>query len=100
MKEKLFYKDFAVRELLEYDVIGSWDKFKKGEQVKLELIDGNVVVKTDTANTLLGVLPSEESKVIRMFLEMGHNVFAGTIICKNESASYSDMVRVAVYITK
>ena len=98
MKDKLFYKDFAVREILEYDVISKQNQFKKGDQVTLELADGKLVVKKDSLE--LGVLPSEDCKVIRMFLEMGHNVFVGTIICKNESTSYDDMLKIAVYIKK
>lgn len=98
-KTKLFYKEFVVWELLEYDVFRNWAKISKGDEVSLDVDNGAVLVKK--GDEVFGVLPPDECKVIRMLLEMEHkNVFEGTVTCKNDSASYDNILKVAVYVKK
>ena len=99
---KIFFKEFAVKRLLEYDAFSHWKNVKVGTEVQLNWIDREekieVVMKVKTQTNVLGVLPSEECDTIKKFLKMGHNVFIGTVTRKNDSGNYNDMLKVAIYI--
>lgn len=108
-----FYKEFGLKKILECEGAKSWEEIKLGDTVQLisNLEDYNLTgfkkqvgafwdLKED-AKAVIGVIPEEEGKLIKDFLDMGWNKLFKAVISQNDSTKpLENRFKVAVYIER
>lgn len=107
----IFYKEFALKKVLECGAAKSWEKAKVAEKVYLKNnLDENIfkdfskqvgVSIDEEGKEVIGIIPEEEGKLIKNFLDMGWcgNILFSAIISQNDSAKpLENRFKVAVYI--
>lgn len=111
-----FFKEFCVINTLECNAFKYWKDIKIGNEVRFKVyleqeqdkedVDFDkdlirVVLKKKGKDLIIGMLPKEESKIMRDILKNGWNTFFSGTICKvDEKAPYDQRISVAVYIQK
>lgn len=114
-----FFKEFCVINTLECNAFKHWkDKdIEMGKEVYFKVYSAEqdqankdvdfdkdlirVVLKKNGKDSIIGMLPKEESKIMRDILINGWNTFFSGTICKvDEKAPYDQRISVAVYIQK
>lgn len=108
---RIFYKEFALKKVLECGSAKSWEKAKMGKNVylknnldekKFKDFSKQVGVSIDEkGEKVIGIIPEEEGKLIKNFLDMGWcgNILFSAIISQNDSAKpLENRFKVAVYI--
>lgn len=125
----IFYKEFGLKKILECEGTKSWEEIKVGDTVQLILnledynltgfkkqvgalwkfkgkaVDGAKVAggaeAVDDAKAVIGVIPEEEGKLIKDFLDMGWNKLFKAVISQNDSTKpLENRFKIAVYINK
>lgn len=115
----IFYKEFGLKKILECEGAKSWEKIKVGDTVQLRsnLEDYNLTgfkkqvgvlfveeVKKDNNDKeeiekIIGIIPEEEGKLIKDFLDMGWDEVFSAVISQNDSTKpLENRFKVAVYI--
>lgn len=115
----IFYKEFGLKKILECEGAKSWEKIKVGDTVQLRsnLGDYNLTgfkkqvgvlfveeVKKDNNDKeeiekIIGIIPEEEGKLIKDFLDMGWDEVFSAVISQNDSTKpLENRFKVAVYI--
>lgn len=108
-----FYKEFGLKKILECEGAKSWEEIKLGDTVQLisNLEDYNLTGSKKQvgalwefkggAKAVIGVIPEEEGKLIKDFLDMGWNKLFKAIISQNDSTKpLENRFKVAVYIER
>lgn len=109
----IFYKEFGLKKILECEGAKSWEEIKVGDTVQLilNLEDYNLTgfkkqvgafwdLKED-AKAVIGVIPEEEGKLIKDFLDMGWDEVFSAVISQNDSTKpLENRFKVAVYIER
>lgn len=121
----IFYKEFALKKVLECGAAKSWEKIKVGDTVQLilnledynltgfkkqvgvlfikeEVKNGQVIVE-EKIEKIIGIIPEEEGKFIKDFLNMGWDdeILFSAIISQNDDAKpLENRFKVAVYIER
>lgn len=119
-----FYKEFGLKKVLECGAAEFWEKIKVGDIVQLTLnleeynqtdlkkqvealfefkekkeVNGAEVV--NDVKAVIGVIPEEEGKLIKDFLEMGWNKLFKAVISQNDNTKpLENRFKVAVYIER
>ncbi len=119
-----FYKEFGLKKVLECGVAEFWEKIKVGDIVQLTLnleeynqtdlkeqvgalfefkekkeVNGAEVV--NDVKAVIGVIPEEEGKLIKDFLDMGWNKLFKAVISQNDNTKpLENRFKVAVYIER
>lgn len=112
-----FYKEFGLKKVLECGDAESWEKVKVGDTVQLKLIEDHIL--TDLKKQVgvqfeekkvekegekyIGVIPEEEGKLIKDFLDMGwgkgdDKLFKAIISQNDDTKPLENRFKVAVYI--
>lgn len=117
MNTGTFFKEFYVIKVLECNAFKHWPNIELGKEVAFKIynieqekddkdVDFNkdlirVVLGEVDKGPIIGMLPKEESKVMKDILTNGWNIiFKGTICKVDEKAPYDQRISVAVYINK
>lgn len=108
-----FYKEFGLKKILECEGAKSWKEIKLGDTVQLvsNLEDYNLTGSkkqvgalwefNNGAKAVIGVIPEEEGKLIKDFLDMEWNKLFKAIISQNDSTKpLENRFKVAVYIER
>jgi len=112
-----FYKEFGLKKVLECGAAEFWEKIKVGDivQLTLNLEEYNQTdlkkqvgalfefkeKAVDGVKAVIGVIPEEEGKLIKDFLDMGWNKLFKAVISQNDSTKpLENRFKVAVYIEK
>lgn len=119
-----FYKEFGLKKVLECGAAEFWEKIKVGDIVQLTLnleeynqtdlkkqvealfefkekkeVNGAEVV--NDVKAVIGVIPEEEGKLIKDFLDMGWNKLFKAVISQNDNTKLlENRFKVAVYIER
>lgn len=103
-----FYKEFALKKVLECGGAEYWKKVKVGKVVYLNDLDEEkfkdfskqVGVSIDKkGKKIIGVIPEEEGTLIKDFLDMGWDKLFCAIISQNDdSKTLENRFKVAIYI--
>lgn len=118
-----FYKEFGLKKVLECGAAEFWEKIKVGDIVQLTLnleeynqtdlkkqvgalfefkekeVNGAEVV--NGVKAVIGVIPEEEGKLIKDFLDMGWNKLFKAVISQNDNTKpLENRFKVAVYIER
>jgi|GEM_PF-2150726 len=109
----MFYKEFGLKKVLECGVANSWKELEIGKYVYLtNNLDENIfkdlskqvgVSIDEDGKEIIGIIPEEEGKLIKNFLDMGwgNNILFSAIISQNDSTKpLENRFKVAVYIKK
>lgn len=109
----IFYKEFALKKVLECGAANSWEEAKVAEEVYLKTnLDKNIFkdlskqvgVSIDKkGKKIIGVIPEEEGKFIKDFLDMGWDddiLFSAIISQNDETKPLENRFKVAVYIER
>lgn len=121
----IFYKEFALKKVLECGVAKSWEKIKVGDTVQLTLnledynltgfkkqvgvlfvkeeVKNDQVIVEEKIEKIIGIIPEEEGKFIKDFLDMGWDdeILFSAIISQNDDAKpLENRFKVAVYIER
>lgn len=106
-----FYKEFALKKVLECGGAESWEEVKVGKEVYLindldekvfKDFSKQVGVSIDKdGKKIIGVIPEEEGTLIKDFLGMGWDKLFCAIISQNDdSKTLENRFKVAIYIAK
>lgn len=125
----IFYKEFGLKKILECEGAKSWEEIKVGDTVQLILnlddynltgfkkqvgalwefkgkavndakVAGGAEVVNDV-KAVIGVIPEEEGKLIKDFLDMGWNKLFKAVISQNDNTKpLENRFKVAVYIER
>lgn len=125
----IFYKEFGLKKILECEGAKSWEEIKVGDTVQLILnledynlkgfkkqvgalwefkgkaVDGAKVAggaeAVNDVKAVIGVIPEEEGKLIKDFLDMGWNKLFKAVISQNDNTKpLENRFKVAVYIER
>ena len=109
----IFYKEFALKKVLECGAAKSWKEAKVAEKVYLKTnLDKNIfkdlskqvgVSIDEKGEKIIGVIPEEEGKFIKDFLDMGWDddiLFSAIISQNDETKPLENRFKVAVYIER
>lgn len=125
----IFYKEFGLKKILECEGAKSWEEIKVGDTVQLILnledynltgfkkqvgalwefkgkaVDGAKVAGgaevVNDVKAVIGVIPEEEGKLIKDFLDMGWNKLFKAVISQNDNTKpLENRFKVAVYIER
>ncbi len=112
----IFYKEFALKKVLECGAAKSWEKIKVGDTVQLilNLEDYNLtglkkqvgvlfVKVEEEIEKIIGIIPEEEGKFIKDFLDMGWDdeiLFSAIISQNDDTKPLENRFKVAVYIER
>ena len=125
----IFYKEFGLKKILECEGARSWEEIKVGDTVQLILnledynltgfkkqvgalwefkgkaVDGAKVAggaeAVNDVKAVIGVIPEEEGKLIKDFLDMGWNKLFKAVISQNDNTKpLENRFKVAVYIER
>lgn len=105
----IFYKEFALKKVLECGAAKSWKEAKVAEKVYLKTnLDKNIFkdlskqvgVSIDKeGEKIIGVIPEEEGRFIKDILDMGWDEVFSAVISQNDSTKpLENRFKVAVYI--
>lgn len=109
-----FYREFALKKVLECGNAKAWDKIKIGQNVYLtngldekkfnDLSKQVGVSVNEKGEEIIGVIPEDEGKLIRDFLDMGwgkNNILFSAKISQNDCTKFlENRFKVAVYINQ
>lgn len=107
----IFYKEFALKKVLECGAAKSWKEAKVAEKVYLKTnLDKNIFkdlskqvgVSIDKeGEKIIGVIPEEEGRFIKDILDMGWDEVFSAVISQNDSTKpLENRFKVAVYIER
>lgn len=125
----IFCKEFGLKKILECEGAKSWEEIKVGDTVQLILnledynltgfkkqvgalwefkgkaVDGAKVAggaeAVNDVKAVIGVIPEEEGKLIKDFLDMGWNKLFKAVISQNDNTKpLENRFKVAVYIER
>lgn len=107
----IFYKEFALKKVLECGAAKSWKEAKVAEKVYLKNnLDKNIFkdlskqvgVSIDKeGEKIIGVIPEEEGRFIKDILDMGWDEVFSAVISQNDSTKpLENRFKVAVYIER
>lgn len=107
----IFYKEFALKKVLECGAAKSWKETKVAEKVYLKTnLDKNIFkdlskqvgVSIDKeGEKIIGVIPEEEGRFIKDILDMGWDEVFSAVISQNDSTKpLENRFKVAVYIER
>lgn len=108
---RIFYKEFALKKVLECGAAKSWKEAKVAEKVYLKTnLDKNIFkdlskqvgVSIDKeGEKIIGVIPEEEGRFIKDILDMGWDEVFSAVISQNDSTKpLENRFKVAVYIER
>lgn len=106
-----FYKEFALKKVLECEGLEFLKNVKVGTEVYLKndldnkkfkgLTNQVGITKEKGKGNVIGVIPEEEGRLIKDILDMGWNKLFKAVISQNDSTKpLENRFKVAVYIKK
>lgn len=106
-----FYKEFGLKKILECEGLEFLNDVNVGTGVYLKndldnkkfkgLTNQVGITKEEGKDNVIGVIPEEEGKLIKDFLDMGWNKLFKAVISQNDSTKpLENRFKVAVYIEK
>ena len=117
MDKETFFKEFNVIRILECNAFKCWENIKVGNNnISFKVYDANdaksnndvdfekdlirVILRIAGERQIIGMLPKEESKIMKDIIEnKWTDVFNGVICKVDEKAQYDQRINVAVYIS-
>lgn len=106
-----FYKEFGLKKILECEGLEFLNDVNVGTEVYLKndldnkkfkgLTNQVGITKEEGKDNVIGVIPEEEGKFIKDFLDMGWNKLFKAVISQNDSTKpLENRFKVAVYIER
>lgn len=104
----VFFKEFNIIKILEYQAFEIWEEIGVSNEVTLSLNYENGYIEVRLANPkegkencIIGVLPQEESKIIKYFLAANwKDVFKCWICKKDDNLQYDQRLHILVHINE
>lgn len=107
----IFYKEFGLKKILECEGLEFLNDVNVGTEVYLKndldnkkfkgLTNQVGITKGEGEDNVIGVIPEEEGKLIKDFLDMGWNKLFKAVISQNDSTkTLENRIKVAVYIER